>query len=604
MRRFARPTLVATLTALLLTGCSRGASLTAVGVPQAAPAAEGPRVTVRSEAPKVVLPEEADGKAAVPDEIIVRFDGQARPIAGATLKRPLDLPNTYVYAIAKQSYSVQAVESWEDAEDIVYVEPNYLYTTTLLGPNDPQFADSWGVADVKAPQAWATSTGAGIKVAVIDTGVNPNHPDLAGQVLQGADLVNNDNDATDDHGHGTHVAGTVSAIANNLKGVAGVAPDAKIIPIKVLAANGSGKNDDIAEGILKAAALGAKVINMSLGGPDNSQTLEAAIAQVQRQGVIVIAAAGNDNVNTPFYPAANEGVIGVGAVDSNHRKASFSNYGDYLDICAPGVSIGSTGFQGNYTKLSGTSMASPHVAGAAAVLLAAHPNLKAAQISRLLNNTGKATTGFGMTNAPRTIDVAAALEAAPTMDLTPPTRVTGVVATPGAPGEVTLRWAAASDNVGVAGYRVFRNGESLGTTAATSFSDAGLKEGQSANYTVSAYDADGNEGALSQAVAGKGGLPSTEIEGLTVAKRGTKDLTITWTTKSATRCYLQWGTAPQLTAGTAPEAQASTTHSVTLSNLSRFKNYHFRVVATDARGDRHYSATKKARTKLWFLFGS
>ncbi|MFN3430345.1 MAG: fibronectin type III domain-containing protein, partial [Candidatus Sericytochromatia bacterium] len=113
-------------------------------------------------------------------------------------------------------------------------------------------------------------------------------------------------------------------------------------------------------------------------------------------------------------------------------------------------------------------------------------------------------------------------------------------------------------------------------------------------YTVSAYDADGNEGAVSQAIAGKGGLPSTEIEGLTVAKRGTKDLTITWTTRTPTRCYLQWGTAPQLTAGTAPEAQASTTHSVTLSNLSRFKNYHFRVVATDTAGERHYSATKKA----------
>jgi subtilisin family serine protease len=459
------------------------------------------------------------------------------------------------------------------------------------------------VADVDAPKAWASATGTGIKVAVIDTGVNPNHPDLAGQVLPGRDMVNNDNDATDDHGHGTHVAGTVAAIANNLTGVAGVAPDAKIIPIKVLAANGSGSNENIAEGILEAAKLGAKVINMSLGGPDNSQTLEAAIASVQRQGVIVVAAAGNDNVNTPFYPAANDGVIGVGAVDKAHKRASFSNYGDYIDIAAPGVAIGSTGHTGNYVKLSGTSMACPHVAGAVAVLLSKYPALKSAQLLSLLRNTGSATTGFTQTTSPMTINVADALGAAPTMDFTPPSQVGGLSATPGAPGEVTLAWAPATDNRGVAGYRVFRDGTALGTTASTRFTDGGLKEGQSASYTVKAYDQDGNEGAASQALTARGGEPSTLITGLTVAKRGTKEMTITWTTASPTTCYVQWGTKPSFGSGTAPESQASTSHSVTLSNLSRFKSYHFRVVATDTQGQRHYSATKKGRTKLWFLFG-
>jgi thermitase len=604
MRQRSTPrSILAAAIALLLAGCHSAPTLTASTVGPGATEAPAPSVTVSQvePAPKVVLPTQ-DGIQAVPDEIIVHFDGEARKLPGATLKRTLALPNTYVYGIDKRAYSVQAAASWEDAEDIDYVEPNYLYTTTAT-PNDPLFSDySWGVGADKAPQVWDEADGTGIKVAVVDTGVNANHADLKGQVLAGADMVNHDNDPTDDHGHGTHVAGTIAAIADNFVGVAGVAPHARIIPVKVLAANGSGSNDTIAEGILKAADLGAKIINMSLGGPDNSQTLEAAIKNVQARGVIVVCAAGNDNVDTPFYPAANDGVIGVAATDPANRKASFSNYGAYIDIAAPGTSIGSTGFQGNYVKMSGTSMASPHVAGAIAVLLSKYPALKLAQIQRLLQNTGHEASGFAMTAQPRTIDVAAALAAAPTMDFTPPSRVAGVVATPAAPGEVVLSWSASSDNHGVKGYRVFRNGSALGTVSGTSYTDSTLKEGQTASYTVTAFDEDGNESTASAAVTGRGGEASEVYQALGVASRGTKELTITWTTNEPVTSYLQWGTTAAFGSGTATESTPSTQHSVTLTNLRRFKNYYFRVVGTDAAGARHYSATKKARTKLWFLF--
>lgn len=601
--RLTHRSMIASLTALLLAGCGGGtpilSAVSLASAPKAAATVPAPSVTV-SAAPKVVLPEEAGPANAVPDEIIVRFDGEARPLAGATLKRALEIPNTYLYAINKKSYSVQAAESWEDAQDIQYVEPNYLYTTTAE-PNDPDFSDSWGVGAINAPQAWDTASGDGIKVAVVDTGVNPNHPDLAGQVLPGKDMVNHDDDPMDDHGHGTHVAGTIAAVANNFVGVAGVAPHARIIPVKVLAANGSGTNDTIAEGILEAAKLGAKVINMSLGGPDNSQTLDAAIQQVERQGVIVVCAAGNDNVNTPFYPAANDGVIGVAAVDPANRKASFSNYGDYIDVAAPGTNIVSTGFQGGYVKMSGTSMASPHVAGAVAVLLSKYPALRGAQVQKLLQNTGHEALGFSG-QALKVIDVAAALDAAPTMDFVAPSRVIGLSTRAGAPGEVQLSWAPASDNHGVAGYRVFRNGTALGVTGTTSYSDAGLKEGQTASYTVTAFDADGNESAASDPVSGTGGQASEVYQSLGVSKRGTKDLTLTWNTTRNLACYVQWGTTPGFGAGTATETTASTSHTVTLSGLKRFKTYYFRVVGTDSQGNKHYSSTMKARTKLWFLF--
>ena len=243
-------------------------------------------------------------------------------------------------------------------------------------------------ADIDAPEAWEISTGTpAITVAVIDTGVDYTHPDLAAHYAGGYDFVSSDFDPLDDHGHGTHVAGTIAASLGNLtgnpaaaEGVVGVAPQARILAYKVCAADGTCSDFAIQQAIARAVADGAKVINMSLGDTVFSQSLNESVQAAWNAGVVIVAGAGNDGTTAPFYPAAFDNVVSVGAFDEDHRRASFSNYGTWVDVSAPGNSIlstypmskcteaGTAGDTGCYAWQSGTSMATPHVAGAAAML--------------------------------------------------------------------------------------------------------------------------------------------------------------------------------------------------------------------------------------------
>jgi subtilisin len=231
----------------------------------------------------------------------------------------------------------------------------------------------WGVDRVEADVAWATTTGDPIKVAVIDTGISTGHPDLKANLKGGYSAVAYTSSYNDDNGHGTHVAGTIAAVSNT-QGVVGVAHQADLYAVKVLDGSGSGWVSDIAEGILWAVERDVDVINMSLGTPTYSQLLADVCEIAIAEGVTVVSAAGNMGVADPdgdsvTYPAKLPGVIGVSAVDSSGGIASFSSRGDEVDVAAPGVSIHSTYKGKTYATLSGTSMASPHVAGIAALVL-------------------------------------------------------------------------------------------------------------------------------------------------------------------------------------------------------------------------------------------
>lgn len=242
-------------------------------------------------------------------------------------------------------------------------------------------------ADIDAPEAWAISTGNTVLVAVIDTGIDYTHPDLMINYAGGMDFVNGDGDPMDDHGHGTHVSGTIAASLANVtgdpaaeEGVVGVAPNARIVAYKVCDAAGNCSDFAIEQAIAQAISVGARVINMSLGGPEISQSLTDAVQDAWNAGIVIVAGAGNDGNTNRFYPAALPNVISVGAFDEDHRRATFSNYGDWVDISAPGnvilssypmaqcVASGIPGDAGCYNYLSGTSMATPHVSGAAALV--------------------------------------------------------------------------------------------------------------------------------------------------------------------------------------------------------------------------------------------
>jgi len=276
------------------------------------------------------------------------------------------------------------------------------------GSDDPQYPSLWGIKKIKADCAWDTNIGAGnIKVAVVDTGVDYNHEDLAGTVIKGYDFVNNDNDPKDDQGHGTHVAGTVAATINNNKGVVGVGPNVKILAVKVLNSAGSGTWSQVANGIIYAADHGARVINLSLGGPSPSQTVQNAVNYAWTKGVLVACAAGNSGAGAPGYPAAYPSCLAVAATDQNDQRASFSQFAPN-GVAAPGVGILSTTMGNTYGNKSGTSMATPHVAGLAGLLFGQNPNRTNARVRQILLATTDpagvpAQLGAGRINASKAV---------------------------------------------------------------------------------------------------------------------------------------------------------------------------------------------------------
>jgi len=259
-----------------------------------------------------------------------------------------------------------------------FIEPNYIYKSSEV-PNDPDYSKQWNLRSINVESAWDETKGSGITVAVIDTGISPV-PDLKDtQFVNGYDFVNDRIEAFDDAGHGTHVAGTIAQSTNNGYGVAGIAYEASLMPLKVLGASGGGTVADIAEAIRFAADNEADVINMSLGGAGESKLMEEAINYAHQKGVVLVAAAGNANQNSASYPARYPHVIGVAALDSAGIKAPYSNFGAGVDISAPGGSeVGKilqetidpeTG-EAVFIGYQGTSMAAPHVAGVAALVKA------------------------------------------------------------------------------------------------------------------------------------------------------------------------------------------------------------------------------------------
>lgn len=387
-------------------------------------------------------------------------------------------------------------------KDIEYAEPDHV-AQAIASSNDPQFAggNQWSLAKIEAPLAWDTTVGSsGVVIAVIDSGVSAGHPDLNGKVLAGYDFFNNDADASDDNGHGTAVAGIAAAATNNGIGMAGISWNSPILPVKVLGADGSGSYSAIANGITWAADRGARVINLSLGGTSSSRTLQSAVDYAWNRNCLLIAAAGNNGNSTAFYPAACRNVVAVSATDSSDGRPSWSNYGTYVDVSAPGVSVLTLYGANSYASWNGTSFASPVAAGVVSLMAAANPSLSnAGVVDALLKNSDDIGTagydvyyGYGRVNARKAV---AAVVTPTVVDSTAPS----VAITSPADGAQVSGTAnvslSAADNVGVTKVELYIGGVLYGSSgtspAVFAWDTTGYLDGP-CTIEARAYDAANN----------------------------------------------------------------------------------------------------------------
>ena len=411
----------------------------------------------------LVAPGTAAAQRFVPGEVIVRFEAGISPSersasrarAGVAFKRSLPIRGAQLVDV--RGSVTDAVGRLNREPEVLYAQPNFAYHATAAVPNDTDIAELWGLhnvgqvihdpagqstgtpgVDIRALNAWDVTRGAGAVIAIVDTGVDVTHPDLAGNALAGFDFVADDSNPDDENSpvyHGTHVAGTAAATDNNGIGIAGVAPDARILPVRVLDSTGSGDSATVGAGVQYAASHGADAINLSLGGPPTGEDhfVSNALSVANDRNAVVVAAAGNtgsDNDSDPTlpcdFPQAN--LICVAAINDNGGLAGFSNYGPTtVDLGAPGESILSTqgGHSGSYHFLDGTSMAAPHVSGVAALVRRGDPAASDTQIVTAIKQSVRrlASLGSGFTVTGGIPDAAAAIRRARVLTTPPPPKL-------------------------------------------------------------------------------------------------------------------------------------------------------------------------------------
>lgn len=537
-------------------------------------------------APALAAPATQATAAELADQIVVRHRASATPAeradirhdAGVSLEARLRL--TGVEVVEADGPRAQAIAELQADPDVLWAEPNRPVTAAT---GDPFWQYQYGLenlggggaiadADIDAEAAWTVTRGAGVTVGVVDSGVDSAHPDLAGQLVTGINFVADGQlTAADGNGHGTHVAGTIAAAADNNIGVAGAAPQAKVQALRALNAQGTGSTATVAAAFDYAGDSGLRIVNASLGSPTATYVERQAI--VEHPNTLFVVAAGNSSLDvdaggSTSYPCryTYANVLCVGASDDADLLASFSNHGTTsVDLLAPGDEIAST-YPGNaYYYMSGTSMASPLVAAAAALVAAANPSWTAAQIKAALlgtvdhpaGATGASVTG-GRLNAGRAVGV----NVGP--DGEAPAAPAGLLAVPGA-GRVDLTWSppAAHD---LQDYRVWVQDGGAWNPVATVTSPAaaitGLDAGDSLTVRVTARDRTGEESPPSSSITTAALLPGTPAPGQPeVPAAPTEPASTTpTTTGSGTNPAPDLGAGtPSATQPTAPPEQAPST---------------------------------------------
>ena len=410
--------------------------------------------------------------------------------------------NVHIVELPEDADEVEVMRELKKDNRLKYVELDMAITHDAV-VSDPSFSSSWALSKIQTPLAWDSVNGSGVTIAILDTGVDNTHPDLSPNMVSGWNVYDNNADTSDVYGHGTMVAGTAAMVANNGVGSAGVAWGSKIMPVRISAPDGSVAYwSTVAQGIYWAADHGAKVVNISYGGVSESSTVQSAAQYLRNKGGVAVVSAGNTGGILGY--AASDTMLVAAATDNNDQRASWSSFGSYVDISAPGVGIYTTLRGGGYGNVSGTSFSSPIVAATAALMFSANNSLSPADIDQILKSTAfdLGIVGYDNYYGAGRVDAAKAVVAAqsiiktanldtmaPAIVITSPvgSKVSGVV-------PINVNY---SDNVGVTRAELYVNGQKFATDDSAPFAFAWdtttLADGI---YTLIAYayDAAGNTG--------------------------------------------------------------------------------------------------------------
>src|SRR5579884_113050 len=455
---------------------------------------------------------QAQPSGFVPGRLLVKFksgvsEPQGRAVAaglGAASTRVIRGAGVHVLSLPAGSENA-LLRVLLQRSDVEFAELDRIIPPADLTPNDTYYSAEWHLPKIYAPAAWPVTTGSGVIVAVIDTGIDGTHPDLAPQMVAGWNVYDNNSDASDVFGHGTEVAGTLAAASNNGLGVASVCWKCWIMPVRISDPNGNTTISNIATGSTWAADHGAKVANISYIVTDSS-TVTAAASYLQSLGGVVTAAAGNYAVfdSSPDNPY----IITVSATDSNDQLYSWSNTGNNIDVSAPGC-VYTTARGGGYTSACGTSFSAPIAAGVAALVMSAHPGLTPSQITYQVQHTADdlgpggwdSSYGWGRVNAGRAVS---ALAGGATGGSTPPTvSINSPASGATVSGTVTIQ-ASASDSVGIASVSFYLDNTALCTVTLAPFNCAWNTSGAaSGTHTImaTARDTAGNSASATISVS-------------------------------------------------------------------------------------------------------
>ncbi len=457
-----------------------------------------------------------------------------------------------------------------------------------LVPNDPSWAEQWDKQLIGAPSAWDNTVGlSSITVGVADTGVNCAHEDLSANCVAGWNFYDNNSNTSDVYGHGTAVAGIIAAIGNNAKGVAGAVWNSKIMPLRISAPNGYASWSAVASAITYAADHGVKVVNNSYqsGG---SSTVRSAAKYLKSKGGLLTVSEGNSSSNTGYTNSPD--IINVSASDPSDNLYSFSSFGDDVDVSAPGCGT-TTSADGSYRGFCGTSNSAPETAGALMLIFSAKPGLTPDQAQNILFSSARDLGvagwdqyfGWGRVDAGAAVTLALGT-ATPAPDSIPPTAPTNLFASAPASNKVNLSWNASVDNIGVAGYRIYRNSVQVGTSSLTSYIDNTVSASTSYAYYVQAYDSVGNISPSSNVAYVTTPAVSVSITNYSVGAKTSSSAVISWTTNVPSTGFVSYGTSSANLNLSATSGTLGTSHSVKLSGLSRNRSYYYKITATSEDG--------------------